>query len=197
MALGALSFAGGCSAPKQAWREPVPEVLVEVVPPRALLALDGRVVGAGGRAVPVPEAAHRYLLEARAAGFEPRRVEGTGEALAGSRVGLVLRPEGYGEARPLDLDDARSLAAAASFLGHQGRHREALLYAERAVEASPDEPLAHRAVGDAAIALGDRKRAAQAYSAYLVRAPRASDRRAVEERISELRGDLTIPGDGP
>ena len=183
-----------CAARKEAWRGVAPEVFVDVVPRAAQLSVDGAPVGLGAHTVPVPDARHVYVLRAAAPGFAPRERSAEGERLAGARVGLVLRPEGFGEGRPLDLDEGSGLAAAASLLQRSGRAAAALEYAERAVEVSPEVPLGHRVLGEAAQALGQRKRAVQELSAYLQLAPDAPDRRAVERRVEELRGDITIPG---
>ena len=183
-----------CAARKEAWRQAAPEAFVDVVPRAAELSVDGVPVGRGAHTVPVPDPAHVYVFRAVAPGFAPGQRAGEGARLAGARVGLVLRPEGFGDARRLDLDDGASLAAAASLLERTGRHAAALEYAERAVDMSPEVALGHRVLGDAAQALGQRKRAIQELSTYLQLAPDAPDRRAVERRVEELRGDLTIPG---
>ena len=111
----------------------------------------GVEVGPGSRVVPV-DPAHAYTLVAVAQSFLPARWVAEGSALAGARVGLVLRPEGFGEARPLDLDDGTGLAMAAALLVRRGRHQQAMQYAERVVEVSPEVALGHRALGDAAYA---------------------------------------------
>jgi hypothetical protein len=187
-----VSLAAGCATEKQSWQRP-PEVLVDVMPKSALLAVDGVSLGAGGRIIPVPNAAHVYVLTAIAQGFTPIERTGTGTALAGGQITLVLRPEGYGEARRLDLTDSAGLAAAAVLLERRAQHREAMEYAERSLEVGPEQPLAHRVIGDAAYALKQHKRAIDAYSAYLAASPGAPDRRVVEGRVEKLRGDITIP----
>ena len=183
-----------CAARKEAWRQAAPEVFVDVVPRAAQLSVDGAPVGAGAHTVAVPDARHVYVFRAVAPGFAPRERAAEGARLAGARLGLVLRPDGFGDARALDLDDGSGLAAAASLLQRSGRVAVALEYAERAVEVSPEAPLGHRVLGEAAQALGQRKRAIQELSTYLQLALDAPDRRAVERRVEELRGDLTIPG---
>ena len=183
-----------CAAPKESWRQPAPEVFVDVVPRAAQLLVDGAPFGAGAHTVPVPDPAHRYVFRAVAAGFAPGERSAEGSRLAGARLGLVLRPEGFGDARQLDLDDGSSLAAAALLLQRTGHHLLALEYAERAIEVSPEMPLGHRVLGEAAQALGQRKRAIQELSTYLQLTPGAPDRLAVQRRVEDLRGDLTIPG---
>jgi tetratricopeptide (TPR) repeat protein len=183
-----------CAARKEPWRQPPPEVFVDVVPRAAQLSVDGAPMGAGPHTVPVPDPVHRYVFRAAAPGFAPGERAAEGSRLAGARLGLVLRPQGFGEARPLDLDDGSSVAAAASLLERTGKHLLAQEYAERAVEASPEAALGHRVLGEASQALGQRKRAIQELSTYVELAPDAPDRSAVARRVEELRGDLTIPG---
>ncbi len=183
-----------CAARKEAWRQAPPEVFVDLVPRAARLSVDGASLGTGAHTVPVPDPAHLYVFRAEAPGFASGERAVEGAKLAGSRLGLVLRPSGFGEARRLDLDDGSGLAAAAALLQRGGGHALALEYAERAVEVSPEAPLGHRVLGEAAQATGQRKRAVQELSTYLQLAPDAPDRRAVARRVEELRGDLTIPG---
>lgn len=193
LALAALASA--CAeAPRQPWRDqPPPEVLIEVLPRAAAVTVDGAPLGPGQRAVPVPAAEHRYRFAFRAAGFAPAEREETGEKLAGTRLAVVLRPDGFGTARRLEPDDAPGLGAAAALLERRGDHAAALEFAERAIALAPDTAQAQRVAGDAAQALGRRDRAVQAYSAYLALAPGAPDRAAVAARIEALRGDLTVP----
>ncbi|GEJ57905.1 tetratricopeptide repeat protein [Anaeromyxobacter diazotrophicus] len=193
LALAALALA--CASPRrEPWRDaPPPEVLLEVLPREVAVTVDGAPLGAGARAIPVPDPAHHYRFTFRAPGFVPAEREGDGAKLAGTRLGVVLRPDGFGSARRLELDDGGGLAAAALLLERHGSHQAALAYAERAAELAPELPLAHRAAGDAASALGRRARAIQAYSAYLALAPDAPDRAAVAARVEALRGDLTVP----
>ena len=194
-ALIAAARAAGCAAPRQPFRDLTPpEVLVEVLPRAAELSVDGRPLGRGARTVPVPDPGHRYRLRATAPGFVPAERSEDGARWAGARVGLVLRPEGFGSARPLELDDGESLAAAAGALARAGAHAAALEYAERAVEAAPQSARAQRVLGDAALAVGRRSRAIDGYSAYVRLAPSAPDRAAVMRQVEELRGDLTMPG---
>ena len=82
---------------------------------------------------------------------------------------------------------------APALLERRGAHRQALEYAERAVEAAPEVALGQRVLGDAARALGQRQRAIDGYSAYLGLAPEAPDRNAVVSRLEELRGDVALP----
>jgi tetratricopeptide (TPR) repeat protein len=194
----AAVWMGGCAPKRQAWSETVQaEVFVEVLPRSAELWVDGAPQGPGSRTVRVPDAAHVYAFRAAAPGFSVAEQSGAGAQLMGGHVGLVLRPDGFGEARPLDIQDGASLARAAALLQRRGRSEQALEYAERAVEVSPEVPLGHRVMGEAALALGRQKQAIQGYSGYLQLAPDAPDRAAVERQVERLRGDLTIPGRRP
>jgi tetratricopeptide (TPR) repeat protein len=189
----AAAAAAACAAPKQAWQSAAPEAFVEVLPRDAELSVDGRPLGKGAHVVPVPDAAHVYVIRAVAPGYAPAERSADGARLAAARVGLVLRPLQFGDARRLDLDDGSGLAAAAALLHRTGRSQAALEYAERAVEAGSEVALGQRVIGDAAWALGRRQRAIDAYSAYLRLAPEAPDRGAIQSRVEDLRGDLTLP----
>ncbi len=189
-----VACAAACAGPKETWPRAPAEVFVDVLPRGAELSVDGAPLGVGPHTVPVPEPAHVYVFHAAAPGFVPGERSGDGARLAGARIGLVLRPNGFGNARRLDLDDGAGLAAAAALMQRAGHPSTALEYGERAVEVSPEVPLGHRVVGEAAQALGQRKRAIQEYSAYLQLSPDAPDRAVVQRRVEELRGDLTIPG---
>ena len=192
LVLAGLALA--CAAPKQAWRETTPpEVFVELLPKGAELTIDGKPFGSGAHTVAVPDPAHVYVLRASAKGFLPAERSEAGARLSGARVGLALRPEGFGSGRRFDIDDGSGIALAAALLEKKGQHALALEYADRAVELAPEQPLGHRVAGDAALALGQRKRAIQAYSTYLAVAPDAPDKAAVAQRVEGLRGDLTIP----
>jgi tetratricopeptide (TPR) repeat protein len=193
--LAAALFAACAGPARTTWSEATPpEVFVEVLPRDAQVALDGVPLGVGPRSVPVPDAQRRYTLRASAAGFAPDERSADGAQLAGARLALVLRPDGYGESRLLDYDEAAGLASAAAALVRGGRPAQAMDYAERAAELAPDAPLPRRVLGDASWALGRRQRAAAEYAAYLAAAPEAPDRPAVEARVEELRHDVTIPG---
>lgn len=187
--------AAACASKKQSWRETAPpEVFIEVLPRSAQIAVDGRKLGPGSRTLAVPDPAHVYVFRASAPGFGAAERSEEGAKLAGARVGLVLRPDGFGSARRLDLDDAASLAQASALLERRGEHRFAAEYAERAVELAPEAPTQRRVLGAALLALGDQRRAIQELSTYLQLAPDAPDRRRVEQIVAKLRGDVTIPG---
>jgi tetratricopeptide (TPR) repeat protein len=171
-----------------------PEVLVDVLPRSALLQLEGRSLGNGSMAVPLPAGPARLRISAP--GFHPAEI-GLDPAAPAGRAGVALRPEGFGAARTLHIDEPGGLAAASVFLLRQGRAPEALEYAERAVDLAPAAAAPNRALGMALLELpSDRKRqerAAQALSAYLAAAPDAPDRGEVAATVSRLRGDFSIP----
>ncbi len=198
-AAAALLLASACAAPKQSWREmQLPEVFVELLPPAAVLEVDGRVLGPGSRPVQLPDARRRYRLRATAPGFQAAEMTAEGEKLVGTRVSLLLRPEGFGASRRLDAGDPASLAQAAVVLLRAGRLDDARNYADRSLELA-EVPLAHRVLGAVYDKQGDRRKAAQEYSTYLSLVPDAPDAKAVAGAVERARGDLTIPalGDAP
>ncbi len=121
-----------------------PEVLVEVLPGRAELRVDGRLVGRGGCVLAVPDPAHTYRIAASAPGFDPAERAERGAQLDGARIGLVLRPAGMPGTRAIDPDDAQALATAAEVLLAQGQDATASEYARRAVALAPSLPAARR-----------------------------------------------------
>jgi tetratricopeptide (TPR) repeat protein len=188
-----LAAAGlnGC-ARRQPWEDlRTPEAFIELLPPRALLEMDGRPLGRGAAAPPVPDRARRYRLSARADGYEPLELEISGEKLAGGPLLLVLRPAGFGSQRRLDADDPTGLAQAASTLQRAGRLDDAILYAQRALSLS-EVPLAHKVLGAAYLAKGRKNEAARHYSAYLSLVPDAPDAAEIAAAVAKARGDLTI-----
>jgi hypothetical protein len=130
-----------------------------------------------------------------AAGFEAAELV-LSQGQAGTRVGVALRPAGFGSGRALDLDAPGGLAAASGALLRQGRAAEAVQYAERAAELNPQLPAARRALGLALLRMPSsrrtRDRAIQELSAYLAGAGEAADRRQVERIVEELRGDISV-----
>lgn len=191
--LAAVALAG-CAGEKASFHSVAPpELYLEVLPRGALLELDGVGVGKGSRGVPAP-APGPHVLVVSADGFEPLERPLPGGSLAGVRVGVALRPEGFGASRPLDLDEPAGLAAAAAALTRREHHRDALDYAERAAGLDPGLPLAQRALGDALGALGRRDEARAAWGRYLMLAPDAPDAREVERRIGQGRTTYEVPG---
>lgn len=170
------------------------ELLVEVLPPGAQVAIDGVPLGPGSRALPAPEPGE-HVLRVEADGYEPGERLLPEGSLAGARVAEALRPAGLGSARILDYDEPQGLAEAASHLARGGRPAEAIAYAERALALDPGIALAHRALGDARAALGDRRRAVPSWAEYLRLAPEAPDAAAVARRVEAERVDVTtVPG---
>ncbi len=196
LAISFLLAAAACATPKESWREmQVPEVFVEVLPRGAVLEVDGRLLGPGSRPVPVPEPGRRYHLRASAPGFLVAEMTAEGAQLLGTRVSLVLRPEGFGASRRLDAGDPPSLAQAAATLLRADRLDDAREYADRSLELA-EVPLSHRVLGAVYEKRGDRRNAAQQYSIYLSLVPDAPDAKAIAEAVERDRGDLTIPGRG-
>jgi hypothetical protein len=195
-ALVALLAVAACGPPRQRLEDVHgPEGLVEVLPRDAFVEVDGVPLGPGARTLAVRDPRVEHRVVARAPGFETLELRVPASLLLGGRVGLVLRPSGFGIARRLELDEPGGLAAAGAFLLRGGREREAAEYAARAAELAPEAPLPRRVLGDAFLRLGRRERAAQEYSAYLALAPAdAADRREVERRVEQLRGDVGLPG---
>jgi hypothetical protein len=192
LAAGALGACGGGRRPAAEQIAP-PELLVEVLPPGARVALDGRPLGTGSRTVAAPGPGP-HVLRVEADGYEPVERQLPEDELAGVRVGEALRPAGFGSERLLELDEPVGLAHAAAHLARAGeRPRDAVAYAERALALDPATPLAHRALGDARAALGERRGAAAAWAEYLRLSPGAPDAAEVAERIEEARGDVALP----
>ncbi len=189
----ALLAAALACAGRQSWTDVAPpEVLVDVLPRGALLEVDGRALGPGSRAVAVPDPGHLYRFRASSAGYEPAEAERPGARLAGTRLGLLLRPAGFGRARALDLDDPVALSQAAAATLRGGHAADAVDYARRALELR-DVPLAHRVLGEAYARLGQRQTSIREYSAYLAAAPDAPDAPAIAAEVERARGDLTVP----
>lgn len=197
--LALLAAAGllTCAPARLPWSEALParaEVLLDVLPPDAEVRQDGALIGAGSLTVKL--GAEPSTLELAAAGFDPARVTLDPRTQAGARVGVALRPAGFGAARPLSLEDAPGLAAASAWLLRAGKVAEAVAYAERGVESSPSAPAPRRALGLALAKQGKRARAAQELSQYLQLAPGAPDRAEVEATVERFRGDISIPARG-
>ena len=195
LALALALAAAGCAGPRGP-AEPLaaPELLVQVLPRHAAVALDGAPLGAGDRAVPAP-APGPHRLAVAAEGFEPVELALAGGPLDGARVGVALRPAGLGSARAVDYDEPSGLALAAAALARAGRHREALDYADRALALDGGLALAWRARGDAQAGLGRRAEARAAWGRYLELQPQAPDRGALEARIIDDRAGFDLPAD--
>ena len=192
---GALlaTLALACSPRTAGWSEVrPPEAYLETLPAGALLQVNGEVVGKTPLTFAVRDASAPYRLRAAAPGFETLEVTVDGERLANGRLDLVLRPDGFGSQRRLDLADPIGLTQAAAHLARARRPREALAFVEAAL-AVGETAVAHRVAGEAYQQLGDRNRAVQEFSVYLTMQPDAPDREVVEKAIEGARGDLTIP----
>lgn len=186
-----LGLTAACGGARPAGPAQPREMLVEVLPRGARLVLDGRPLGPGNRPLPAPPPGG-HVLRVEAEGYEPAERPLPDGDLAGVRVAEVLRPAGFAAARALDYDDPAPLALAASFLARRGSARDAADYAERALALDRGNALAHRALGDAWQRLGDRRRAADAWTEYLRLAPDAPDAREVSALVDEARGDATV-----
>jgi predicted Zn-dependent protease len=194
LALAASLLAASCAPAKQAWSEAAParpEVFLDVLPRNAEVRVDGAAAGQGPVTLTLGDA--RARVEVSAAGFEPRELDLDPKALAGARIGVVLRPSGFGAGRQLEIDEVAGLAAAGAWLLRSGRPVEAAWYAARAVEVGPNAPEPRRVLGLALAKQGNRARAAQELSAYLQLAPSAPDRAEIEVMVTRLRGDIAIP----
>lgn len=193
LALAAAALAS-CAPAKQAWSEaapPRPEVFLDVLPRDAEVRLDGVPVGQGPITLKLGDA--RARVEVKAAGFDPWELALDPQTSGGARLGVVLRPTGFGVGRPLDIDEAAGLATASAWLLRSGKAVEAAWYAERAVEVSPNAPEPRKALGLALAKQGKKGRAAQELSSYLQFAPAAPDRQEIEVMVTRLRGDIAIP----
>lgn len=187
----ALALLGACAGGKQPWREQAQsrEVFLDVLPRTADVLVDGQRIGRG----PQPLALRDRSVEVRflAEGFEDGAVSLDASA-AGSRIGVALRPVGWGTERPLDIDEPTGLTTAAAVLLRAGRALEASQYADRAAEVAPGNPQAHRVAGLAHLKLGRKGRAAQELSRYLELAPASPDREEIERLVGQLRGDFAV-----
>jgi hypothetical protein len=183
----ALLAAASCTHDAEARFEATrpPETLVEVLPPSAQVTLDGAPLGAGSRVVPAAvrdRAAH--VLSASAPGYEPAEWRVPAGGLAGVRVGLALRPEGF--PGKVELDDASELIRAADFLAAGGRPADAQAYAARAASLAPDLAAAQRSLGVAAAAAGDRRTAERSLATYLRLSPDAPDADEIEAVLARI-----------
>ena len=193
VALATVVLATACAAEKASFREIAPpELYVEVLPRGALLELDGVGQGKGSRGLPAPPPGE-HVLVVSAEGFEPLDRPLPKGSLDGIRIGVALRPEGFGGARRLDFDEPTGLAAAAAALLRVGRPRDARDYAARAAALDDRAALAQRVLGDALAALGQKNEARAAWGRYLILAPDAPDRAEVERRMGEGRTTIDLP----
>ena len=189
--LAGLSIACA-SSPPVTWKEVrPPEVFVETLPSGALISANGAEIGKSPLSFPVPEAGTTYQIRASAQGFEPAVAELSGSKLAGTRLDLVLRPEGFGTQRRLVPGEPVGLAQAAFALLRANRPKDALAFAQASLAAG-ESPQAHKIAGEAYRRLGDRNKAVQEFSIYLTMSPDAADRRAIEQAIEAARKDIPM-----
>jgi tetratricopeptide (TPR) repeat protein len=182
-----------CAAEKQPFRSAMePQLRLEVLPTGALIELDGIGVGRGSCSTPAPEPGE-HVLVVSADGFEPVERQLSRGSLDGVRVGVVLRPEGFGGTRRLDYDEPTGLAVAGAALQKAGRHRDAHDFAARAAALDGRLPLAQRVLGDALAALGRRDEARAAWGRYLFLQPDAPDAAEVEKRMMQGRATFDMP----
>jgi len=194
--IAAVTLAGlsvACaSAQPVTWKQAVPpEVYVETLPPGALVTSNGVEIGKAPLSLQIPDEAGAYLIRATAPGFEPWESRLSGEKLAGTRLDLVLRPEGFGSQRRLASGEPVGLVQAAYALLRADRPADALAFAQASLAAG-DSPQAHKVAGEAYRRLGDRNRAIQEWSLYVSLAPDAPDRKAVEQAIAGARKDIPM-----
>ena len=188
----AILSTGCASAQKASWAEVQPPVAyLETLPPGALVTVDGIEVGLGPLAFPVPDEAHAYAIRVTSAGFEPLEASFAGSKLAGSRIELVLRPEGFGSQRQLASGEPAGLLQAAVALLRANRPKDAITYAKASLAAG-DSPQGHKVCGQAYRRMGNRDLAIKEYSLYLSLSPDAPDRKAIEEAITATSKDIEM-----
>lgn len=194
IALLALTVLGtACAAQQKAtWAEVQPPVAyLETLPPGALVTVDGVEVGLGPLAFPVPDESRSYAIRVTSQGFEPLDVSFAGTKLAGARLELVMRPEGFGSQRTLVAGEPAGLLQAAVALLRANRPKDAITYAQASLAAG-DSPQGHKVCGQAYRRLGNRDLAIKEYSLYLSLSPDAPDRKAVEEAITATARDIEM-----
>jgi tetratricopeptide (TPR) repeat protein len=188
----AILSTGCASAQKASWAEVQPPVAyLETLPPGALVTVDGIEVGLGPLAFPVPDEAHAYAIRVTSAGFEPLEASFAGSKLAGARIELVLRPEGFGSQRQLASGEPAGLLQAAVALLRANRPKDAITYAKASLAAG-DSPQGHKVCGQAYRRMGNRDLAIKEYSLYLSLSPDAPDRKAIEEAITATSKDIEM-----
>ncbi len=183
----------GCAAPRTGSLADVqpPVAYLETLPPGALVTVDGAEVGLSPLAFPVRDDARNHAIHVTSPGFEPLDASFAGSKLAGARLELVLRPEGFGSQRPLASGEPSGLLQAAVALLRADRPTEAIAYA-RASLAAGDSPQGHKVCGQAYRRLGNRDMAIKEYSLYLSLSPGAPDRKEIEEAITATSRDIEM-----
>jgi hypothetical protein len=189
----AVSLVTSCaSTPPATWSTVrPPEAYVEALPPSAVISVDGVEVGKGSVSFPVPDDTRTYTLRATAPGFEPFVLAVPGTTLAGTRIDVVLRPEGFGSQRKLAAGEPVGLLQAAIALLRAGRAADALAFAQASLAAG-ESPQGHKVAGDAWRKLGNREMAVKEWSLYLSLVPDAPDRKAIEQSVASTRRDIEM-----
>lgn len=182
-----------CATPKGAsWADVQPPTAsVDVLPPGAIVAVDGHEVGSAPLEFPVPDGRRNYALRVTAPGFEPVELTLAGASLAGARLELVLRPEGFGSQRELHGGEPGELLQAALTLLRNDRPREAIAFAQASL-ALGDAAGPHKVIGLAWKRLGNRDLAVKELSIYVSQAPDAPDRKEIEQVIATLARDIEM-----
>ncbi len=194
-----LALAGvACAGPRPVSWDQVrpPEAYVETLPGSALVSVNGKEVGKAPVSFPVPGESADFEIRVEAPGFETTTFTEKGGKLAGTRLDVVLRPEGFGSQRRLSLGDAVGLAQAAAALLRANRPTEALAFAQASLAAG-ESPQAHRSAGEAYRRMGNRNMAVKEFSLYLSLAPDAPDRKAIEQAIASSRKDIDMTAPKP
>jgi hypothetical protein len=186
-------LAGACASPQPVtWSQiNAPVAYVETLPPEALVAVNGVEVGKGAVAFAVADESRSYAIRVTAPGFEPLESTVPGSKLAGTRLELVLRPEGFGSQRHLAAGEPVGLLQAAAALLRADRPADAIAFARASLDLG-DSPQGHKVCGQAYRRMGKRDLAIKEFSLYLSLAPDAPDRKAVEDAISAASRDIDM-----
>jgi hypothetical protein len=190
-ALAALSAACAGSRPTTLADVVPPVAWVDPLPPGASVAVNGVEAGRAPLTFPVPDQGREYAVRVTSPGFEPLEARFPGAAIAGGRLDLVLRPQGFGTQRELRAGEPAGLLQAAAALLRVDRAREAIAYAGAAA-AVADAPEAHRLMGLGWRRLGNRDLAVKELSLYLSLAPGAPDRGEIERMVSSMTRDIDM-----
>ncbi len=191
LAGAALAACGGQKGTTWADVQP-PVAFVDVLPAGAVVSVDGKEVGRAPLDFPVRDARRSYAVRVTAPGFEPLELSLAGATLAGTRLDLVLRPEGFGTQRELQAGEPTGLLQAAVALLRADRPTEAIAFAKASLAAG-DSAAPHRVMGLAYRKLGQRDQAVKELSLYLAQAaPDAPDRAEVERTVSALARDIEM-----
>ncbi len=190
--LAGVGLAACASSKGTSWADvQPPTAYVDVLPPGAIVSVDGREVGRAPLEFPVPDDRRSCQLRVTSPGFEPLEFTLAGAPLAGGRLDLVLRPEGFGSQRVLQGGEPTGLLQAAVALLRSDRPREAIAFAQASL-ALGDAAAPHRVIGLAWKRLGNRDLAVKELSIYVSQAPDAPDRKEIEQVIASLARDIEM-----